>query len=362
MKTLLSSAAVLSIMFLTSLTSEAQTTESVESLDADISSGLTGSGLQFDLTSDASNVSFTFSRPEDRHTDTLFRVRTLSIKGTAPIDKSTKSGVFLTDTGLSNAFSLRGSWSEVRGKVGASTLSSDEMRDLKEIAKKRCEKKKEKQGEYPTYIGRDCATSNTLVYDWKSELTREERASVQPSMSEAPLYYRGISAEVGYNEFKYYGPLDLLERDIDFVPYDISAFWGVSPSNAATYFGVGLNRKLQYKASDTLTKCPNPTSSDPTQCVTGAFAKPEKDKDNSIFGVARYRSKLGLNQDNPIAVEFRTTYDFEDKVIGFAVPIYLLTNKDGQLRGGVRFKWDSDDSDLGAGIFVGTAFDLNGSG
>ncbi|MEP4052203.1 MAG: hypothetical protein ABJN22_08160 [Litorimonas sp.] len=362
MKTLLSSAAVLSIMFLASPISEAKTTESVESLDADHSSGLTGSGLLIDLTSDASNVSFTFSRPADRHTDTLFRVSTLSIKGTAPIDKSSKSGVFLTDTGLSNAFSLKGSWSEVKGKVRANTLSSDEMRDLQKAAQKRCEDKKTNRDEYPAYIGRDCATSNTLVYDWKSELTLEERASVQPSISKMPLYYRGISAEIGYNEFKYYGALDLLERDIDFVPYSVSAFWGMSPSDAATYFGVGLNRKLQYTASDTLTKCPNSTGSDPTQCITGAFAKPEKDKDNSIFGVARYRSDFGLNQDNPIAVEFRTTYDFEDKVIGFAVPIYLLTNKEGQLRGGVRFKWDSDDSDFGAGIFVGTAFDLNGSG
>jgi len=362
MKTLLSSTAVLSIIFLTSPTSVAQTTESVESLEADISSGLTGSGLQFDLTSDASNVSFTFSRPEDRHTDTLFRVRNLSIKGTAPIDKSTKSGVFLTDTGLSNAFSLKGSWSEVKGKIGKSTLSSGEMRDLILTARKRCEEKKTKQDEYPAYIGRNCQTSNTPTYDWKSELTRKERTLVQPSSLNAPLYYRGISAEIGYNEFKYFGPLDLLERDIDFVPYNISAFWGVSPNSAATYFGVGINRKLQYKASDTLTKCPNSTDSEPTQCVTGAFAKPKKDNDNAIFGVARYRSSFGLNQDNPIAVEFRTTYDFEDKVIGFAVPVYLLTNKDGQLRGGVRFKWDSDDSNVGAGLFIGTTFDLNEAG
>jgi len=360
MKTILFTSLALTSLLSVPAMAQTKSTKSVETLGVDAASGLTSSGLQYDLGTDDSSVSMSFSGERDRHTEDLFRQESFAIKATVPIDKDTKSGAFITNSGLSNAFSLKGSWSQVKGRMSKISVDQKTKVALRNKAKEICEKKKEIR--VKDYIDLDCSTSNGTIYKWQSELTQEERDILTPpDLQKHALYYYGVSAEIGYREFKYFGPADLLKKDVDYIPYALSAFWGVSPDDDALYMGLGVNHKLEYEKSDTLTKCPTPTNTDPVECVTGAFSKPKKDKDSSVFALARYATGLGFNGSNPIAVEVRAAYDFEDKVFGVSVPVYLLTNKDGRLRGGVRFDWDDDDSDLGVGIFVGSTFDLNGS-
>jgi hypothetical protein len=96
-----------------------------------------------------------------------------------------------------------------------------------------------------------------------------------------------------------------------------------------------------------------------TECFSGAFANPNKDKDATIFGVARRQVDLplGAGAALPIGVEIKVAYDAEDKVFGVSAPLYLLSNADSALRGGVRVDWQ-EDKDVKLGVFVSSAFSL----
>ncbi|HYJ31031.1 MAG TPA: hypothetical protein VEW25_11910, partial [Allosphingosinicella sp.] len=62
------------------------------------------------------------------------------------------------------------------------------------------------------------------------------------------------------------------------------------------------------------------------------------------------------------ALELRGTYDINNDVVGIEAPIYLFQAGDGNLRGGIRFGWDSEEDDVRAAVFIGVPFDLGGGG
>jgi hypothetical protein len=64
-----------------------------------------------------------------------------------------------------------------------------------------------------------------------------------------------------------------------------------------------------------------------------------------------------------VAFAPRVSYEFENGVFGFDLPIYLLLSKaddkgNQSFVGGLRLGWRDDDDKFVAGIFVGKKFDL----
>jgi hypothetical protein len=45
-------------------------------------------------------------------------------------------------------------------------------------------------------------------------------------------------------------------------------------------------------------------------------------------------------------------YDFQKKVLGLQLPIYLVRNSDGQFTGGFRLGWRDDTHVLSASVFI----------
>ena len=174
------------------------------------------------------------------------------------------------------------------------------------------------------------------------------------------MYY-GISTEVGYEQFDVISVDNFEESSQDEVPYSVSAFLGVSPNNKALYLGAGFNYSVQFDDAQSQTICPAGQAETSTICQTGSFADPVRDRNASLFGLARYQTNLSLfNTDLPVGAEVRFAYDFEDNTFGITAPIYLFTNSDNRLTGGIQVSWDDDDSNVDLGVFVTRQFNLFG--
>ena len=339
----------------TALAQQTKRSQAVEAGQMDSASGLTGSGFQLNVGSDTSTITATVAREIDLHSQEGFKTRNFSLSATAPLETGSTSGSFITNTGLTNAVGLKVSISQVSGSIGQFGGSEDFKIKLRDKVIAACKRKKESGISY-----QDTNCDKLDRHLWSKEMTPEERAIFFSSKIETPLFYYGASAEIGYKEFEYLSPVGFTENSTDKTPYSASAFWGVAPDNSALYIGAGANHKVEYKDADAKTICPVATDLAQQECKTNAFEKPQKNKDTTLFALARYQTDVPVlgSESFPIAVELRAGYDFEDNTFGIAAPIYLFTNEKGRLQGGVKLSWDDDDSDLGVGIFVGSSFDL----
>ena len=201
--------------------------------------------------------------------------------------------------------------------------------------------------------------------DWEKYLSSEQYAELFDNEHfDSPIYLYGLSGSVGFDDFAVKNFMDFESETVDRTPFGASAFFGVSPNSSALYLGAGVQYRVQYKSADSRTICPDEVADEMlpdnlTECFSGAFANPNKDKDATIFGVARRQVDLplGAGAALPIGVELKVAYDAEDKVFGVSAPLYLLSNADGALRGGVRVDWQ-EDKDVKLGVFVSSAFSI----
>ena len=326
--------------------------EEISTFDQSSSSGRAVSGIEFNVGSDSSSVSANFLRSADRHKPGLFRKQYHGLKLTAPIDKSTKSGNFLTNTGFTNKFAAEFTWSGMHSRYATEEEFHREISDY--------------AGVFVEVFDR-CVTDNNGDESKCNELQENETykaltaqliSALKPiNIVDRAVWYYGVSTSAGYEKHNFRDATDLSKLNQEKVSYSISPFIGVTPNANDLYLGFGYKHSVQYKDVDEKTKCGTIDENGFQECLSASFMEPEKKTESSVFGLARYR--LGQEDSNfPIAIEIKAGFDFDNDTFGVSAPIYLFADKDSNLRGGVRLAWDDDDNDLTAGIFVGSSFDL----
>jgi hypothetical protein len=328
--------------------------------DLDVRTGFAGSGVQLNAGSDSTNVTLTASRSWDSTNAESLSFNTASLVITAPIDdKDKKEGAFLTEGGLPESFSVQGSFTfAFSGNPPLPATLEERGRIFKEEQAK-CLAAAETR---VTEAGKIAARAECK----KLQISTGPGTALADPWNDTPVWFLGASAAVGRKKFDYRSIADFKEQDSNRTEYSFSGFFGVNPNSRPIYLGAGYEYRRQYKAPTSRTLCHPATGTNPQECFTGAFAKPEKDIDSSVFAVARmsWTLDLGGGAELPIGLTIKAAYDTKDKIFGIGAPLYLFSDSSG-LRGGVRVDWqDVEDNDerFGVRVFIGTPFSLFGGG
>ena len=325
--------------------------------DADPRGGFAGSGYVLSASSDSSSVAISLGRSWESGG---FGVNNLSLKFSAPLDKSTGEGDFFAPGGLSKSTAVEIGYTRV--VAPSAPLPGDSRARIAVIQDARAKCKAALAADRQ-------AACEAMTYSALEEAGYVPADVRKLYADEAFLNGRvwtfGFTASVGHDEFDYRDPADFTSSSVQRTPYAASASFGLLPKRAFHYLGAGLEFKQEYAAAKARTLCQAPPATGPQECVTASFARPERERTFDAFAVSRWRAELPVAGGLPLGIELKGAYDFEKEVFGLGGSIYLVGDDKGALRGGLRAGWQSDDDDpdtqddnFTIGVFVGAPFSL----
>lgn len=165
----------------------------------------------------------------------------------------------------------------------------------------------------------------------------------------------GLNASLSYNEFKFFDTVSReVEKDEGRLGFDASITAGlIYPKKGFSFNGsVGFQRN--YKDQDDFAVCPVDISvGEQLDCPVNAFGTPKRDDSALVRGEFRYI--LGKK----FAISPTVVYDVTDSDFRAELPIYLISNEDGGLSGGIRAGYDTEDeNEFIFGVFVSSPFEL----
>lgn len=167
-------------------------------------------------------------------------------------------------------------------------------------------------------------------------------------------YGFSFKGTVGYENFEFVDAESGETVDQSEIPWSIGAFFSFNPpTKYPLLFTLGLEYQEAFASSSSQIVCPTSNGGNTVVCNTGIFAEPIQ-SENLLFSFET-RSNLG-----GLAFSLRGTYDFENENTGIDLPIYLISDEEGNLNGGLRLGWTNvdDDNDLILGVFIGSKFNL----
>ena len=306
---------------------------------------------------DSSRVSLKISR--SAHTNpvnwgTRKEVRTnvsaWTVTFAAPLNKKDKDTDVANLDGLANSFSVALKWTRFDywrskptdaddrkfcdrlGEAQAAELDTDNERQRKEAAKK---------------IADACFDEfdSEKAYAAGPEWGREYEAMYWP---DRPRWVYGAEAKIGTEDFEFLDTQTFAEREQSETPWSVGGFVGVSkPDWGLTYLGFRYEEAFEeQKQASICTPIENSTA---LSCETKPLGAPAG-KDKAIVFV-EHRRHLGQ-----FAISPRVSRDFESNVTGVDFPVYFWKDKDGNLAGGIKAGWTSDEDGLDFSLFIGATF------
>ncbi|MDB2438348.1 hypothetical protein N9W89_06500 [Hellea sp.] len=324
--------------------------------DISQSGGFFGSGLQVEASKGSSdikaNIGFDFENPETIE-KTVF-----SLIGSTSLKKNDDRTDFITDNGLPSDYSIGGEISHIFTNFQDNFDADAEIARILKSARDEC------KVQFPSEkVKCSKLTGGDLLESRFSGLTtsREKQLlTTNPNLvnfTNANFYLVSFSGKIGEETQKYRNSMTFEEIVENKTPYSLSASLGLAPSASAVSYYAGVSHEISYKADDKRILCNSET---PIECFNSSFAEPEKKKESTVYGLFRIQKSVSIGrQEFPIGIEAKIAYDFNNKVLGTEVPVYFSINKEGDLIGGVRFRWDDDDDpDISLGVFIGKKFNL----
>jgi len=200
-----------------------------------------------------------------------------------------------------------------------------------------------------------------LTSDCVSKFVSKESKALQTEFNNqverTASTFLGGSASIGYKEFEF---KDLAaDKDVseDKVPWSFEVFAGRYSADRETLFRAGFTYVEDYKASDKITLCQasEQDAMGAQVCETLTTSGPKDDQKDVGFIEVRKKINGSIVQ----AATVKLSYDFDDKETEVDIPIYLLTDSEKNLNGGIRLGWSESD-DIKFGVFVGSTFSLSG--
>lgn len=297
--------------------------------------------IEIDASQDASNASLKFGRVISTAGDQGLGIfSSLILTASSPIEKEEDTTQLATLDGLSNAFSVGLKYTHFT-VTDRRNPANDPRLDLMCGELTRAYQKSTRKTDEPL-----CDLNTGKQY-----LPARRYAEFKSLFwGDVRKWAWGIEPKIGYQKFKFLKPGTTDEVSESKVPWSLELFHGFMEARSRTFITVGAEYQHGFKDADSTTRCPTPNLEGTVDCKTGASGEPVEDNAELLFVEMRRRIYTR-------ALSLKVTYDFEEEVIGADLPIHLLTNKDGNLTGGIRVGW-TEDEHWQAGIFVGTAFRL----
>lgn len=182
-----------------------------------------------------------------------------------------------------------------------------------------------------TFLGEDSD-------EYRSLLRRHNRWSIEQS----------LGFQVGYDAFDFITP-QLAKRRESHVGYG-SGFDAkfISPSRK-WLFALGAKYQRIRESNDEAILCPPDNGIDAVQCISGSLGAPTEATRKLIWGEVR-----GVYRD--FGYSLKVIRDIETDETGVVLPMYFAKNNNGELTGGLRLGWTSEQH-FGVGIFVSKPFE-----
>lgn len=287
----------------------------------------------------------------------------LAVTLTAPLSKKTKRADFLTVDGLPSELSLGFSFNQSFVNLDVEDVANSMRKKRSALLDKATSACMIAKGNQTLATDarltkcRDVSLADAGEYleavDVK-ELNRIGNNEYEAMMRRS-YFLLGATGSVGTQKFEFFDASTLGGQSQRKVSYTAGAWFGFLPQLKSHVFLIaGFEAKKSYKDADEATYCPTGTITPTVKCTTGPFGPPQKEIDTKIATKARF----SFGSSFPIGIEVAAAYDFYDKSWGVELPVYLLTDKDDGLIGGLRGAYDSKKDDFQFGIFVGKKFDF----
>jgi hypothetical protein len=174
------------------------------------------------------------------------------------------------------------------------------------------------------------------------------------------IKFAGFNADIGRQQVKYVDTANFIEIENTRTPWSLNAFAGLIGSDYSWSARANYTYINKFDDADEGEFClPNLDPMAEEDCLTGPLGEPTEDTTSlvSLEVRKRFRFKVG-NGEVPLAIAPQVTFDFDENEFGIDVPVYLTSNNEGQLNGGIRFGYRSDDKDFAVGIFIGAPLQI----
>jgi len=277
---------------------------------------------------------------KDKNEDKKLRFSSFIITASAPIDESNDATQLATLDGLRNAFTVSTKYTRFT-TTGAKNPAGDLPRlEMLCVAL---------QTAYHEQTGKsdvECDTDNYKKYlpgryaEYKSLFYNPDNKK----------HAWGFEPKIGYKKFDFIKKDTIEEKKQSEIPWSFHVFGGFSPKQWKTLISFGAEYQHGFKEADSGTVCPPSSTGGNLTCKTGALGEPTQE-DAKLLYVEFRRRIMGK------ALSLKVTNDFEKDILGVDLPVYLMSNKEGSLTGGIRTGWTEDEK-WQFGLFVGSAFSL----
>lgn len=264
--------------------------------------------------------------------DTRLRQNSWQLVLSRPISESKKSVDFATLDGLSNGLKLdyAFTWQHTNVDRILGFVASTEFDAL-------C-KRENPQNENSCSMAQIRRRLGEDSDEYRSLLRRYNRWTMEHS----------LGFQVGYDSFDFITPQLTRDRQ-NHVGYGVGFDTSFISPSREWLFALGAKYQRAHESNDDVILCPPDNGVDPVRCIMGSLGVPTETAHKLVWGELR-----GVSRN--FGYSLKVIRDIESDETGVVLPIYFVRNNDGELTGGLRLGWTSEEH-FGAGIFISKPFE-----
>jgi len=201
--------------------------------------------------------------------------------------------------------------------------------------------------------------ASMFIYDYNRAGLRAFLDSALPG----GISFFGIRGEGSQKDFSYLDQAAFATKDVSRFSYSITALYGRLFASGRTSLTTSFTYGRSDTAQDEIMLC-QPINANQTRCITAAGGAPERTKRTMLS--AELRHAFGRKgSPTRFAIAPLISYDLQTDDYAAELPVYLIGDGEGKLRGGVRVAYENSRNALGNreddvkfGVFVGAKFSL----
>jgi hypothetical protein len=177
------------------------------------------------------------------------------------------------------------------------------------------------------------------------------------------LYY-GLEGKASETSYHYLDRPSFATKDVSKFAYGATVFGGYVFNGGHTSLGASLGVTRRYKAHDDITLCQTVNAIPQSQCITAADGAPVR-KTSTIATIELRQAFASPGRTPSFAIAPQFSYDATSGGYGVDLPVYLVSDGAGKLRGGLRLSYTNvkkagggRKGDTSLGLFVGVPFSV----
>lgn len=179
------------------------------------------------------------------------------------------------------------------------------------------------------------------------------------------VYFVGGEVTANQTDFDYLDQPSFTMQSVSKFGYSGTLFGGLILPSGQTSFTGSFTYSRKYKAADSITLCQAINAVPQTQCITAPGAAPSN-RTRAIASLEiRHAFPVDVGEFARFAVAPEFSVDLKSDAYSIDMPIYLMGDGKGKLRGGVRLGYlntkkaaGGREDDFSLGLFVGVPFSV----